>query len=77
MRVKVTRTHIYYAYRPENNMCAGSDLTGLKARLVKRGRKFEKLCNGPPEGSFRQYAGPMMNHGVLDMLVDPYDEVST
>ncbi len=38
-------------------------------RLIQRGCLFENLCNGPPEGSFRQFDGPFIDHGPLDMLV--------
>ncbi|KAI9814172.1 MAG: hypothetical protein M1827_003338 [Pycnora praestabilis] len=49
----------------------GAKATELKERLIKRGQKFEELCNGQSEGSFRQYKGLMMNQGGDKMLVDP------
>jgi hypothetical protein len=54
---------------------SGTDYKALEQRLIKRGRKFEKLCNGPPEGSFRQYAGLMVNHGTVEMLADRNGDV--
>lgn len=36
---------------------------------------FEQLCNGPPEGCFRQYGGVVMNEGADEVLADVNNEV--
>lgn len=47
----------------------------LRDRLIERGRMFEQLCNGPPEGCFRQYGGVVMNEGADEVLADVNNEV--
>ena len=52
----------------------GSAPEALRERLIRRGRKFEDLCNDQYGGSFRQYGGLIVDEGADEMLRDDDDD---